>query len=173
MLHTQFATRHVTNVHSRVFRTRWRSCERARRRRSCAHRFLHSAHDAGCSISNRLSKLQGVGEKVRHSVQICCVTGHAPRYGRSTRLTAAGADSAVASASGVLGDWLMTRHDDSDAESLPPTPIPDPCRLLIRARRAARMGSVEQSVRRRRDTHQNAVDMVVLHRDTTAGHASA
>ena len=99
---------HVTNVHSRVFRTQWRSCARARPRRSCAHRFLHSAHDARCSISNRLSKLQGVGEKERHSVQICCVTGHAPRYGCSTRLTAAGADPAVASASGVLGDWFMT-----------------------------------------------------------------
>ena len=163
----------MTNVHSRVFRTRCRSCARARRRRSCAHRFLHSAHDAGCSISNRLSKLQGVGEKERHPVQICCVTGHAPRYGRSTRLAAAGADSAAASASGVLDDWLMTWRDDSDTESVPPNPIPDPCRLLICARRAARMGSVEQSVRRRRDTHRNAVDMVVLHHDTTAEHASS
>ena len=56
---------------------------------------------------------------------------------------------------------------------MPPIPLPDPCRLLIRARRAARTGSVEQLVRRRRDTHLNAVDMVVLHRDATAGHANA
>ena len=53
-------------------------------------------------------ELLGVGEKERHSVRICCVAGHAPRYGRSTRLTAAGADSAAESASGVLGDWIMT-----------------------------------------------------------------
>ena len=101
------------------------------------------------------------------------MTGHAPGYGRSTRLTAAGADSAAASASRMRDDWIMTYCDDWDADSSPSNPLPDPCRLLIRARRAARMGSVEQSVRRRRDTHRNAVDMVVLHRDTTAGHASA
>ena len=56
---------------------------------------------------------------------------------------------------------------------MPPSPIPDPCRLLIRARRAARTSLVEQSVRRRRDTHRNAVDMVAIHHDTTAGHANA
>ena len=74
----------------------------------------------------------------------------------------------------IFEGYLQRNHGSGEVcDTLPSNPLPDPCRLLIRARRAARMGSVEQSVRRRRDTHRDAVDMVVLHHDTTAGHANA
>ncbi len=51
-------------------------------------------------------------------------------------------------------------------------PLPDSDWLLTGARRAARMGSAEHSGRQRRDTHRDALEMVVGHRDTSAGYAN-
>ena len=56
--------------------------------------------------------------------------------------------------------------------SLPHTPLPDSDWLLTHARRAARMGSAEHSVRQRRDTHRDALEMVAGHCDTPAGYAN-
>ena len=55
---------------------------------------------------------------------------------------------------------------------MPHTPLPDSYRLLTGARRAARMGSAEHSGRQRRDTHRDALEMVVRHRDASAGYAN-